>query len=159
MLGIAMALALVVTPAPAPPAAPQEPFTQDGVPPVETLDPAEPAPVSDALAAAAKPKYLNLGDYALFAPPPKAPPVLAPRFDTEIEVIARLPRDPNEVMADWWRHWDFEYSIYGRGINVQKPMAGGYNLLPLFEWIGKKAKERSARQEQETRERLILEGQ
>ena len=159
MVGIAMALALVVATPPAPAAA-QEPFTRDGVPPVETLDPADPAPVSDALAAAAKPKYLNLGDYALFAPPPKAPPVLAPRFDTEVEVLAFMPRDPNVVMADWWRHWNFEYSIYGRGINIQNPMpGGGYNLLPLFEWIGKKAKERQADREREERERRILEGQ
>src|SRR5687768_4494032 len=158
MLGIAMALAIVVSPSPAPPA--QEPFTQDGVPPVETLDPKTPEPISDALAAAATPKNLNLGDYALFAPAPKAPVALGPRFDTEIEVLARLPRDPNVVMADWWRHWDFEYSIYGRGINIQNPMpGGGYNLLPLFEWIGKKAKERSANQEQEARERLILDAE
>jgi hypothetical protein len=145
--------------APSQDAAIQQPFTQDGVPPVEVLDPGETAPVSDALAAAAKPKNLNLGDYALFAPAPKAPIARGPRFETEIEVLARMPRDPNVVMADWWRHWNFEYSIYGRGINVQNPMrGGGYNLLPLFEWIGKKAKERSAEREAEERRRTIIEG-
>lgn len=141
MLGILMALALVVSPSPAPP--PQEPFTRDGVPAVDVPEPRAPAPVSDALAAAATPKNLELGDYALFAPRPRRPVAMGPRFETEIEVVARLPRDPNEVMADWWRHWDFEYSIYGRGINIQNPMpGGGYNLLPLIEWLGKKAKER-----------------
>ena len=140
MLGMAMALALALTPSPS--VAEQQPFTRDGVPPVEVLDPAEIAPVSDAIAKAATPKNLNLGDYALFAPPPKPSIALGPRFDTAIEVEARLPRDPNEAMADWWRHWNFEYSIYGRGINIQKPMpGGGFNILPLIEWLGKKAKE------------------
>lgn len=155
MLGIAMALALAVAPSPAPAA--QEPFTRDGVSPVEVLDPKETAPVSGALVAAATPKNLNLGDYALFAPAPKVPVTIGPRFDTEIDVVASLPRDPNVAMADWWRHWNFEYSIYGRGINVQNPMpGGGYNLLPLFEWIGKKAKERSAEREAEERRRFLL---
>jgi hypothetical protein len=157
MLGIVMALAVVIAPSQDP--AIQQPFTQDGVPPLEVLDPKETAPVSDALAAAATPKNLILGDYALFAPTPKAPIALGPRFETEIEVLGSLPRDPNVVMADWWRHWNFEYSIYGRGINIQNPMpGGGYNLLPLFEWIGKKAKERSAEREAEERRRSILEG-
>ena len=146
MLGIAMALVLAATPSPAPPV--QEPFTQDGVPPVDVLDPRATPPVSDALAQAAIPKNLNLGDYALFAPTPKPSLSLAPRFDTTIEVVASLPRDPNATMADWWRHWNFEYSIYGRGINIQQPMpGGGFNLLPLFEWIGKKAKEREEKRE------------
>ena len=157
MLGIAMALAVVIAPSQDPTI--QQPFTQDGVPPVEVLDPKAAAPVSDALAAAATPKNLILGDYALFAPAPKAPMALGPRFETEIEVRASLPRDPNVVMADWWRHWNFEYSIYGRGINIQNAMpGGGYNLLPLFEWIGKKAKERSAEREAEERRRTIIQG-
>jgi hypothetical protein len=139
MLTVAMALALVAVPSPAPSV--QEPFTQDGVPPVDLLDPRETPPISSALAAAATPKNLNLGDYALFAPPPR-PVVDLARFDTAIEVEALMPRDPNEAMADWWRHWNFEYSIYGRGINIQKPMpGGGFNILPLIEWLGKKAKE------------------
>jgi len=146
MLGIVMALAVVIAPSPEPEV--QQPFTQDGVPPVEVLDPNASAPVSDAIAAAATPKNLILGDYALFAPVPKPSVVLGPRFDTAIEVVASLPRDPNVAMADWWRHWNFEYSVYGRGINIQKPMpGGGFNLLPLFEWIGKKAKEREEKRE------------
>jgi len=87
------------------------------------------------------PKPLDLGAYRLFAPQPKASALAAARFDTTVEVLARAPRDPNEAMADWWRHWDFETSVYGHGINIQAPMAGGYNILPLIEWIRKKAKE------------------
>jgi hypothetical protein len=53
-------------------------------------------------------------------------------------------------MADWWRHWNFEYSIYGRGINIQKPMpGGGFNILPLIEWLGKKAHEREENRQPE----------
>mgnify|MGYP001369270462 CR=1 FL=1 len=148
MLVLAAALAVVLSPSPAPP--PQEPFTRDGVPPVEVLDPQDAPPVSDALAAAATPKNINLGDYALFAPPPKPSVAVGPRFDTQIDVVASMPRDPNVVMADWWRHWNFEYSIYGRGINVQKPMpGGGFNILPLIEWLGKKAKEREENRQPE----------
>ena len=155
MLTAAIALTLALAPSPAP-AAQEQPFTRDGVPPIDLVDP-KAAPVSDALAAAAVPKKLDLGAYVLFAPPPKAAVAIGPRFDTAIDVVASMPRDPNVVMADWWRHWDFEYSIYGRGINVQKPMpGGGFNLLPLFEWLGKKAKERSEEREEEERRRTLL---
>ena len=140
MLAIAAALALALTPSPAA-GAQERPFTHDGVPPIDQEKDA--AHVSDALAAAATPKKLDLGAYTLFAPPPKPSPKLGPRFDTSIEVVASLPRDPNVAMAEWWRHWNFEYSIYGRGINIQKPMpGGGFNILPLIEWLSKKAKDR-----------------
>ena len=142
MLAIAAALVLALTPSPAP-GAQERPFTQDGVPPIGEADAKDAAPVSDAIAAAATPKKLDLGAYALFAKPPKPSPKLGPRFDTSIEVVASLPRDPNIAMAEWWRHWNFEYSIYGHGINIQKPMpGGGFNILPLIEWLSKKAKER-----------------
>ena len=142
MLAIAAALALALTPSPAP-AAQERPFTRDGVPPIDAGDPSEAAHASDALAAAATPKKLDLGAYALFAPAPKPSPKLGPRFDTSIEVVAKLPRDPNVAMAEWWRHWNFEYSIYGHGINIQKPMpGGGFNILPLIEWLRDKSKER-----------------
>jgi hypothetical protein len=143
MLAIA-ALVLALAPSPAP-GAQEPPFTQDGVPPIDDTVPRDEALFRDdgELALAATPKKLDLGAYTLFAPPPKPSPKLGPRFDTSIEVVASLPRDPNEAMAEWWRHWNFEYSIYGRGINVQQPMpGGGFNLIPLFEWLGKKAKER-----------------
>ena len=142
MLAIAAALALALTPSPAP-GGQERPFTQDGVSPVDSGDPNDAAHVSDALAAAATPKKLDLGAYALFAPPPKPSVQLGPRFDTSIEVVASLPRDPNVAMAEWWRHWNFEYSIYGHGINIQKPMpGGGFNILPLIEWLSKKAKDK-----------------
>lgn len=161
MLAFAAVLALAVASSSAP-EDPDRPFTRDGVPPIAQPGPGDAGFVRDdsALAAAATPKKLDLGAYALFAKPPKPAVVLGPRFDTSIEVVASMPRDPNDAMAEWWRHWNFEYSIYGRGINVQKPMpGGGFNLLPLFEWLGKKAKERAEKQAQEERERRILEGQ
>lgn len=142
MLAIAAALTLALAPSPAP-GAQERPFTQDGVPAIADADPKDARPISDAVAAAATPKKLDLGAYTLFAPPPKPSPKLGPRFDTSIEVVASLPRDPNVAMTGWWRHWNFEYSIYGRGINIQKPMpGGGFNILPLIEWLSKKAKER-----------------
>ena len=143
MLVIVVALALSLFQSPAADA-PERPFTRDGVPPVDPTVAADPVVRDDsALAAAATPKTLDLGAYALFAPAPKPSLKLGPRFDTSIEVVASMPRDPNVAMADWWRHWNFEYSIYGRGINIQKPMpGGGFNILPLIEWLGKKAKER-----------------
>ena len=143
MLAIA---ALVIALAPSPvPGAQEPPFTKDGVPPIDAREQKDAALVRDdsELAVAATPKNLDLGAYALFAPPPKPSPKIGPRFDTSIDVVASLPRDPNIAMAEWWRHWNFEYSIYGHGINVQKPMpGGGFNILPLIEWLGKKAKER-----------------
>jgi hypothetical protein len=36
---------------------------------------------------------------------------------------------------------------------------GGFNLLPLFEWLGKKAKERSQEREEEERRRTLLGGE
>ena len=144
MLAIAAALALALTPSPGP-GAQEPPFTQDGVPPIDDTVPRDAALVRDdsELAVAATPKKLDLGAYTLFAPPPKPSPKLGPRFDTSIDVVASLPRDPNVAMAEWWRHWNFEYSIYGHGINIQKPMpGGGFNILPLIEWLSKKAKER-----------------
>ena len=148
MLAIAIALVFALSPSLA--SAAQEPFTQDGVPPIDVLDPKDTAPVSDAIAAAATPKTLDLGAYTLFAPPPKPSVALGPRFDTSVDVLASLPRDPNVAMAEWWRHWNFEYSIYGHGINIQKPMpGGGFNILPLIEWLGKKAKEQRENREPE----------
>jgi hypothetical protein len=149
MLAVAVALALALSPVPE---AQEPPFTQDGVSPIDENAPRGETVVREdsELAVAATPKKLDLGAYVLFAPPPKPSPKIGPHFDTSIEVVASAPRDPNEAMAEWWRHWNFETSIYGRGINVQKPMpGGGFNILPLIEWLGKKAKERRENREPE----------
>jgi pimeloyl-ACP methyl ester carboxylesterase len=113
------------------------------VPPIDDTVPRDEAFAREdsEIALAATPKKLDLGAYTLFAPPPKPSPKIGPRFDTSIDVVASLPKDPNVAMAEWWRHWNFEYAIYGRGINIQTPIAGGFNILPLIEWLGKKAKE------------------
>ena len=61
-----------------------------------------------------------------------------PHFETQIEVHSRHPQ---EAMFDWWEHFHFESSIYGRGINIQNPMpGGGYNILPIIDWLKKKKK-------------------
>lgn len=138
MLALAAALALALAP-PAP--AGDVPVTYDGAPPIQESQKKDTAPLPDAaeVAAAASPKRLDLGAYTLFAPTPlptgKAT-ASGPRFDTTVEVHGDLPRDPNDAMADWWRHWNFEYSIYGRGIAVQPPAPpGSVNILPLLSWM------------------------
>jgi hypothetical protein len=150
MLAMAAVLALALTPSPA--AVTQErPFTQDGVPPIDETVPRNAGFGDESeLAVAATPKKLDLGAYTLFAPPPKPSSKVGPRFDTSIDVVARPPRDPNVAMAEYWRQWNFEYSIYGRGINIQEPMAGGgFNILPLIEWLSKKAKDRERNNNEE----------
>src|SRR5262245_52314851 len=42
----------------------------------------------------------------------------APRFESTVNVEGRAPRDPNEAMAEWWRHFNLpEGSIYGQGLS------------------------------------------
>src|SRR5436309_2212010 len=92
--------------------------------------------------------HLKLGPYAGFGLPPTefVVPQL-PHFEAHVEVHGR---DPNEAMFEWWQHFHFETSIYGRGINIQNPMpGGGYNILPLFDWLKKKAKKDKMKPEDE----------
>jgi hypothetical protein len=138
---IAAALALVLQDAPAPS---PSPVTYDGVPPVPETVREDPEDVAGRLA---RPRMLDLSAYSLYAERrvPLSPDSFY--FDTTIEVVGR---DPNQTMKDWWRHWNFEYSIYGRGINIQKPMpGGGFNILPVIDWLREKAKERSQNREPE----------
>jgi hypothetical protein len=123
---------------------PDKPFTVDGAPPVHEPSAADASPVGDEemVAAAATPRKLDLKGFSLYPDPPVAPPLLAPRFDTSVEVVSDMPKDPNDAMAEWWRHWNFEYSIYGHGINVQPTPNGGFNILPLIDWLTQKAKGR-----------------
>ena len=136
---IAVALSVVLQDAPAPS---PSPVTYDGAPPVAETVREE---VDDIPGRLAKPRMLDLSAYSLYAGR-RAP--LSPdqfHFDTTIEVVGR---DPNDTMKDWWRSWNFEYSIYGRGINIQKPMpGGGFNILPIIDWLRDKAKERKENRE------------
>ena len=119
------------------PAASPEPFTYDGAPAVDEGMRAE---VDDVAGGLDRPRMLDLTAYSLYAEPKASLSSDTLHFDTTIEVLGR---DPNETMKEWWRHWNFEYSIYGRGINIQKPMpGGGYNILPIIDWLREKAKER-----------------
>jgi hypothetical protein len=82
---------------------------------------------------------LKLGPYAGFSLPRNefVVPEL-PHFEAHVEVHGR---DPNVAMFDWWEHFHFEQSIYGRGINIQSPMpGGGYNILPIIDWLKKRGK-------------------
>ena len=92
-------------------------------------------------APAVPPSHLRLGPYAGFNLPRNefVVPEL-PHFETQVEVHARHPQ---EAMFDWWEHFHFESSIYGRGINVQSPVGGGYNILPIIDWLKKKKKNKS----------------
>ena len=83
--------------------------------------------------------HLKLGPYAGFSLPRNefvVPELL--HFETHVEVHGR---EPNVAMFDWWEHFHFEQSIYGRGINIQNPMpGGGYNILPIIDWLKKHGK-------------------
>jgi hypothetical protein len=64
------------------------------------------------------------------------------RFYQHIEVEGKAPQDLQVAMQAWWDHFNFEHAVYGRGYNVQKPMANGaINILPLIDWLKKKVKE------------------
>jgi hypothetical protein len=64
------------------------------------------------------------------------------RFYQHIEVEGKAPQDLQMAMEVWWDHFNFEHAVYGRGYNVQKPMANGaINILPLIDWLKKKVKE------------------
>jgi len=82
---------------------------------------------------------LKLGPYAGFSLPRNefvVPELL--HFEAHVEVHGR---EPNVAMFDWWEHFHFEQSIYGRGINMQNPMpGGGYNILPIIDWLKKRGK-------------------
>ena len=63
------------------------------------------------------------------------------RFYQHIEVEGKAPQDLQMAMQAWWDHFDFQHSVYGRGYNVQKPMANGaINILPLIDWLRKRVK-------------------
>jgi hypothetical protein len=64
-----------------------------------------------------------------------------PRFQSSVDVEAQAPPDFNATMAVWWQHFDFEQSVYGRGIAIQPTPRGGFNILPLVDWLAKKVKD------------------
>lgn len=64
------------------------------------------------------------------------------RFEQHVEVHGEAPKDLQASMALWWDHFNFEYSVYGRGYNVQKPVhPGAINILPLLDWVKDKIKQ------------------
>jgi hypothetical protein len=83
---------------------------------------------------------LRLGQFGYPALRPEPAPVApaTPRFDTRIEVQGFIRSEPNETMKLFWRRWNLDSSIYGRGINMQDTKGGGFNILPLFDWGWKK---------------------
>ena len=101
-----------------------------------SADEPQPAPTP---APAVPESQLKLGPYAGFNLPRNefvVPELL--HFEAHVEVHGRTPQ---EAMFEWWEHFHFEQSIYGRGINIQNPMpGGGYNILPIIDWLKKKAK-------------------
>jgi hypothetical protein len=63
------------------------------------------------------------------------------RFYQHVEVEGKAPQDLQMAMQAWWDHFDFQHSVYGRGYNIQKPMANGaINILPLIDWLRKRVK-------------------
>ena len=118
----------------APSAPPDALITVDGAPTIDE----RPYP-DDVAGRLARPRMLDLAAYSLYSERqlPRAGDGL--RFDTEIDVVGRV-KDPNESLQEFWRVWNFEYSIYGHDINIQPKVAGGYNILPLIDWLRKKAR-------------------
>jgi hypothetical protein len=110
--------------------------------------PQAPAEDKPAPALAVPESHLKLGPYAGFNLPRNefVVPEL-PHFETQIDVHGRSPQ---EAMFEWWEHFHFETSIYGRGVNIQSPMpGGGYNILPIIDWLKKKKKKGMAEPEPE----------
>lgn len=84
---------------------------------------------------------LRLGMFGYPALRPEPAPAAAqvtPRFDTRIEVEGFVRPEPNGTMKLFWRRWNLDSSIYGRGTNIQDTKGGGFNILPLFDWGWKK---------------------
>ena len=100
--------------------------------------------VASTEAPAAEPKAaprLRLGLFGYPALRPEPAPAAAPatpRFGTRIEVESFIRPEPNETMKLFWRRWNLDTSIYGRGINMQDTKGGAFNILPLFDWGWKK---------------------
>ena len=98
----------------------------------------QPAPAASP-APAVPPSNLKLGPYAGFNLPRNefvVPELL--HFEAHVEVHGRPPQ---EAMFEWREHFHFEQSIYGRGFNFQNHLpGGGYNILPIIDWLKKKAK-------------------
>ena len=127
---LALVLAVSTQDVPATPA----PVVIDGAPEVHEVKPPD-----DLVGRLARPVMFDLSRYSLYAERrvPEASGGL--RFDEEIEVFGRT-KDPNEALAAYWRYWNFEYSVYGHGINVQSTPGGGFNILPLIDYLRKKAR-------------------
>ena len=127
-----LAFVLAVSTQDAPPA--PAPIVVDGAPEVHEV----PVP-DDVVGRLARPKMFDLTRYSLYADRrlPEASDGLG--FSEEIDVIGHV-KDPNEALAEYWRHWNFEYSVYGHGINVQPTPKGGFNILPLIDWLRRKAR-------------------
>jgi hypothetical protein len=84
---------------------------------------------------------LRLGMFGYRALRPEPAPTAAPgapRFDTRIDVQGFIRPEPNETMKLFWRRWNLDTSIYGRGIDIQETRGGAFNILPLFDWGWKK---------------------
>jgi len=102
----------------------------------------EPAAPTEAKAPEPKPApRLRLGMFGYRALRPEPAPAAdpgAPRFDTRIDVDGWIRPEPNETMKLFWRRWNLDSSIYGRGIAIQDTKGGAFNVLPLFDWGWKK---------------------
>jgi hypothetical protein len=89
-------------------------------------------------AQAPQPKAAQRLRLGMFGYPAPAAALVAPRFDTRIDVEGWIRPEPNETMKLFWRRWNLDTSIYGRGTAIQDTKGGGFNILPLFDWGWKK---------------------
>src|SRR5215510_9894294 len=59
----------------------------------------------------------------------------APRFESTVTVEGRGPGDPNEVMAEWWVHYDLpQPAVDGQGSSYRpETPVNSVNILPLVD--------------------------
>jgi len=78
---------------------------------------------------------LDLGLYGSPYGPPSRELTSELRFEAWMEVVGQVRSDPNQTMAFWWRHFDFEApAIYGRDYNLRpNAQPNAVNILPLLQ--------------------------
>jgi hypothetical protein len=118
--------------------------------PVQAADePAAPRSRSVEERAAAPRSWLDLGAHGRPGAVTAETLQGAPRFHSSIDVEGLAPKDLNETMAIWWRHFDLPApAVYGQGSNYRpgSTLAPAVNILPVIDWVADKIKDRKKRQ-------------
>ena len=79
---------------------------------------------------------------------PAGPEVKHPRFESQVEVLGKAPRDPNEAISTFLKGPD--RAIYQGGQYTLTPYGSPVaDFVPLVKWVAKKIKDKTE-QNQET---------